>query len=150
MSTAKLRRMSLDQLEYFVAIAEEENIGRAARRLNISQPPLSRQLHALESELGTTLFQRTPRGVTLLPQGKLFLDHARQILSQVEAAKRALEPQAARPTPLATRPAVPPDSALDSALQPALNPRPSARAPANALPVDACDVASAAGVDPTI
>lgn len=101
--------MSLDQLEYFVAIAEEQNIGRAARRLHISQPPLSRQLHALESELGTTLFQRTPRGVTLLPQGKVFLDHARQILDQVQAAKRALEPLAehARSLP-AARPSVPP------------------------------------------
>lgn len=146
--------MSLDQLEYFVAIAEEENIGRAARRLNISQPPLSRQLHALESELGTTLFQRTPRGVTLLPQGKVFLGHARQILSQVQAAKRALGAQAERPTPRGARPA--PSLHADSAA-PAL----TTEVPLNAGPphpvtpstptcgAAASDIASPAGAEPT-
>lgn len=107
--------MSLVQLEYFVAIAEEQNIGRAARRLRISQPPLSRQLHALESELGTTLFQRTPRGVTLLPRGKVFLEHAKQILRQVQAAKRAFVGRADdfAPEPRDTRSvddAAPPDT----------------------------------------
>ncbi len=82
--------MSLVQLEYFVAIAEEGNIGRAAKRLHVSQPPLSRQLKSLEEELGTTLFARTTRGVELLPHGKQFLHHARRILAQVEEAKHSL------------------------------------------------------------
>ena len=82
--------MSLVQLEYFVAIAEEGNIGRAAKRLHISQPPLSRQLRSLEAELGTELFTRSTRGVKLLPRGKQFLEHARRILASVEEAKRCL------------------------------------------------------------
>ncbi|MCA9645468.1 MAG: LysR family transcriptional regulator [Polyangiaceae bacterium] len=86
--------MSLVQLEYFVAIAEEGNIGRAAKRLHVSQPPLSRQLKSLEEELGADLFKRTPRGVQLLPHGKRFLEHARRILAEVEQAKICLAPLA--------------------------------------------------------
>ncbi|MGE3674002.1 MAG: LysR family transcriptional regulator [Polyangiaceae bacterium] len=82
--------MSLVQLEYFVAIAEEGNIGRAARRLHVSQPPLSRQLRSLEEELGAELFKRTARGVQLLPHGKTFLEHARRVLAEVEHAKSCL------------------------------------------------------------
>jgi DNA-binding transcriptional LysR family regulator len=82
--------VSLPQLRYFVTVAEERNIGRAARRLRIAQPPLSRQIRNLEDELGTVLFVRTPRGVELSPPGARFLDHARAILASVDEAVAAM------------------------------------------------------------
>jgi len=82
--------MELRHLRYFVAVGEEQHYGRAARRLRVAQPALSRQIHDLEEELGFKLFDRLPRGVKLSAAGKLFLDDARRILQEVnEAADRA-------------------------------------------------------------
>jgi DNA-binding transcriptional LysR family regulator len=78
--------MSLAQLRYFVAVAEEGHVGRAAQRLHMAQPPLSRQIRALEDEVGRALFARSPRGMTLLPAGETLLGHARKILDDVDRA----------------------------------------------------------------
>lgn len=78
--------MELRQLRYFVAVAEERNFGAAAQRLNVSQPPITRQIQQLEQELGVTLFRRTPKGVELTPSGDVFLEDARKILSQSRQA----------------------------------------------------------------
>jgi DNA-binding transcriptional LysR family regulator len=87
--------MSLAQLRYFVVVAEEQHVGRAAGRLGIAQPPLSRQIKNLEDELGAALFQRTTRGMRLLPAGELFLTRARRILSEIDMARDAVRTAAA-------------------------------------------------------
>jgi LysR family hca operon transcriptional activator len=82
--------MELRHLRYFIAVAEEGGLLAAAeRRLNTSQPSLSRQIRDLEAEVGVTLLERQARGVALTPSGKVFLDHARLALLQVEAATDA-------------------------------------------------------------
>jgi DNA-binding transcriptional LysR family regulator len=78
--------VSLDQIRYFVTVAEEGNITRAARRLHISQPPLTRQIRALEDELGAPLLDHHPKGMSLLPTGQAFLHKAREVLHAVDAA----------------------------------------------------------------
>ncbi|MGF6770677.1 DNA-binding transcriptional LysR family regulator [Paraburkholderia sp. GAS199] len=74
--------MELRHLRYFVAVAEERNFTRAAQRLNIAQPPLSRQIQQLEENLGVQLLERNSRPLKLTETGKFFYSHAAQLLSQ--------------------------------------------------------------------
>ncbi len=82
--------MSLAQIEYFVAVAEAGAVSRAAIRLAVSQPPLTRQIRMLEEELGTALFKRSRHGMTLLPAGRQFMVHAQRVLSELELARSNL------------------------------------------------------------
>ncbi len=82
--------ISLRQLRYFLVLAEELHFGRAAERLNISQPPLSAGLRQLEEELGAKLFDRDNRGTRLTSAGALYAERVTKILGQLDAAKIAL------------------------------------------------------------
>jgi LysR family transcriptional regulator, hca operon transcriptional activator len=93
--------MELRHLRYFVAVAEEGSLTVAAeRRLHTAQPSLSRQIRDLEFEVGVQLLTRSARGIELTASGRVFLDHARLALAQVEAAGEAARrvAQPAKPT----------------------------------------------------
>ncbi|MFF4211825.1 LysR family transcriptional regulator [Streptomyces sp. NPDC001796] len=83
-------------LRYFVAVAEELNFARAAERLGISPPPLSRAIRQLEAELGVTLFERTTHSVALTPAGEVLLEEARIALDALQAAARRAQRAAAQ------------------------------------------------------
>ena len=87
--------MELRHLRYFVAVGETLNFGRAALALHIAQPPLSRAIRALEDELGTTLFHRGTRGVTLTRAGVALLPEARRLLRDAEAFRAGARQYAA-------------------------------------------------------
>lgn len=85
--------MELRLLQYFLAVAREENITRAAESLHLTQPTLSRQLAQLEKELGTALFNRAQRRITLTAQGVLFRRRAQEILDLVEKSEQEMTQQ---------------------------------------------------------
>jgi DNA-binding transcriptional LysR family regulator len=76
--------MDLRQLRYVIAVAEERNVTRAAERLGMQPPPLSRQIKAIEREIDAQLFRRKARGVELTDAGRAFVDNARAVLAQVD------------------------------------------------------------------
>lgn len=78
--------MELRQLKYFTAVAEELHFGRAAARLHLAPPSLSQQIRALERQLGTTLFERSPRAVRLTATGEALLTRARKLLADADSA----------------------------------------------------------------
>ena len=90
--------MELRHLKYFVAVAEEQSIARAAARLNIAAPPLRQQIRSLEKNLGVSLFTRDPNEIHLTAAGRTYLREALDILSRMAAATRRVraEPAEAR------------------------------------------------------
>src|SRR6476660_5759417 len=93
--------VELRHLRYFVAVAEIENVSRAALKLHVSQPALSRQIRDLEDELGFSLLERTAKSVRLTDAGRAFLDNARALLQNAEeAVTKARAIASAEPTEL--------------------------------------------------
>ena len=82
--------MDLRQLDHFVAVAEEQNFTRAARRVHIVQSALSTSIRGLEEEFGTRLFRRGARHVTLTPAGEMMLERAHRVLKEVRETRDAI------------------------------------------------------------
>src|SRR5262249_2229238 len=82
--------MEVRHLRYFIAVAEELHFNRAAERLPVSQAPLRQQIQHLEEEVQVRLFERSKRWVRLTSAGRLFLEHARQVLIEVDGAVLAV------------------------------------------------------------
>ncbi|GAA2792967.1 LysR family transcriptional regulator [Kitasatospora sp. CM 4170] len=103
--------MELRQLRYFCAVAEEENLGRAAQRLGLRSPSLSQQIRSLEAEFGVPLFARSPAGMTLTAAGAALLPEARATLAAAERGMRAVAAaaSAARVWTVGVPPGVPPE-----------------------------------------
>src|ERR1043165_3300982 len=78
--------MELRHLRYFVAVADALNFTKASARLRVAQPALSRQMTDLEDEIGVDLMKRSPRGVTLTAEGRLFLEEVRELLKRADEA----------------------------------------------------------------
>jgi LysR family transcriptional regulator, benzoate and cis,cis-muconate-responsive activator of ben and cat genes len=95
-----INRATIQEIEGFLAVAEELSFSRAARRLHISQPPLSRHIQSLEEKLGTPLFQRSTRSVSLTAAGMLYQSDVRDLLTRLdgasEAARRAASGESTR------------------------------------------------------
>ncbi|MGI5438929.1 LysR family transcriptional regulator [Streptomyces shenzhenensis] len=89
--------LDLRKVRYFTAVAEQLHFGRAAERLHITQPVLSRQIRALEKDLDAPLFERDSHGVTLTPAGRQLLDDARQLLAAADATRRRVRRAARGP-----------------------------------------------------
>jgi LysR family transcriptional regulator, nitrogen assimilation regulatory protein len=89
--------MNLRRLQYFVKIVDIGSLTQAADILHVAQPALSQQIAALEVEIGARLFDRSSRGVTLTEAGKVFLEHARVVLADVERARMAVRDASAVP-----------------------------------------------------
>ena len=83
--------MELRHLRYFVAVAEEENVTRAAARLHVSQPSLSRQILDLEEELQLSLFEHNAKALRLTDAGRIFLAEARAVLQRVTEAVQTVK-----------------------------------------------------------
>ena len=94
--------MELRHLRYFVAAAGEENVSRAAQKLHVSQPGVSRQIRDLEQEIGFPLFERSAQALKLTAAGKIFLTGAKAVLQQAEeAVKQARVAAGGSPMPAA-------------------------------------------------
>jgi len=84
-----INRVTVQEMECFLAVAEELSFSKAARRLHMSQPPLTRHIQSLEEKVGTALFQRTTRAVSLTAAGELYQEDGRELLTKWDAAGEA-------------------------------------------------------------
>jgi DNA-binding transcriptional LysR family regulator len=116
-------RLELWQLRYFVAVAQELSFRRAAERLSITQPPLTRQIQALEDTVGARLFERTHSGVTLTSAGRYLLDEARGLLSSADTLVDGMRERFQRRVELRLGITTVVDPALFTWLEPALKRR---------------------------